>query len=30
MNNPFEVLGLKGWADQDEIRAAYRSCTARQ
>ena len=24
MNNPFEVLGLKGWADQDEIRAAYR------
>ena len=25
MNNPFEVLGLKGWADQEEIRAAYRS-----
>jgi preprotein translocase subunit Sec63 len=25
MNNPFEVLGLKGWADQDEIRAAYRT-----
>ena len=25
MNNPFEVLGLKGWADQDEIRTAYRS-----
>lgn len=24
MNNPFEVLGLKGWADQDEIRNAYR------
>ncbi len=25
MNNPFEVLGLKGWADQDEIRTAYRA-----
>ena len=25
MNNPFEVLGLKGWADQDEIRNAYRA-----
>ncbi len=25
MNNPFEVLGLKGWADADEIRAAYRA-----
>jgi curved DNA-binding protein CbpA len=25
MNNPFEVLGLKGWADQDEIRTAYRT-----
>ena len=25
MNNPFEVLGLKGWADQNEIRSAYRS-----
>ena len=25
MNNPFEVLGLKGWADQDEIRSAYRT-----
>ena len=25
MNNPFEVLGLKGWADQDEIRSAYRA-----
>ena len=25
MNNPFEVLGLKGWADQEEIRAAYRT-----
>jgi len=25
MNNPFEVLGLKGWADPDEIRSAYRS-----
>ena len=25
MNNPFEVLGLKGWADQTEIRNAYRA-----
>ena len=25
MNNPFEVLGLKGWADPDEIRTAYRT-----
>ena len=25
MNNPFEVLGLKGWADQAEIRNAYRA-----
>ena len=25
MNNPFEVLGLRGWADQDEIRSAYRA-----
>ena len=25
MNNPFEVLGLKGWADADEVRAAYRT-----
>ena len=25
MNNPFEVLGLKGWADQEEIRTAYRT-----
>ena len=25
MNNPFEVLGLKGWADQGEIRNAYRA-----
>ena len=25
MNNPFEVLGLKGWADQEEIRSAYRA-----
>ena len=25
MNNPFEVLGLRGWADQDEIRTAYRT-----
>ena len=25
MNNPFEVLGLRGWADPDEIRAAYRA-----
>ena len=25
MNNPFEVLGLKGWADQTEIRNAYRT-----
>ncbi len=25
MSNPFEVLGLKGWAGQDEIRSAYRS-----
>ena len=25
MNNPFEVLGLKGWADQEEIRNAYRA-----
>ena len=25
MNNPFEVLGLKGWATPDEIRSAYRT-----
>ena len=25
MNNPFEVLGLKGWAGPDEIRTAYRT-----
>ena len=25
MINPFEVLGLKGWATPDEIRTAYRS-----
>lgn len=25
MNNPFEVLGLKGWATPDEIRVAYRT-----
>ncbi len=25
MNNPFEVLGLRGWADQEEIRNAYRA-----
>ena len=25
MINPFEVLGLKTWADADEVRAAYRS-----
>ena len=25
MNNPFEVLGLKGWAGPDEIRSAYRA-----
>ena len=25
MNNPFEVLGLKGWASPDEIRSAYRT-----
>ena len=25
MNNPFEVLGLKGWATPDEIRGAYRT-----
>ena len=25
MNNPFEVLGLKGWANPDEIRVAYRT-----
>ena len=25
MNNPFEVLGLKGWAGPDEIRNAYRT-----
>ena len=25
MNNPFEGLGLKGWADQEEIRNAYRA-----
>ena len=25
MNNPFEVLGLKGWAGPDEIRTAYRA-----
>ena len=29
MNNPFEVLGLKGWADQEEIRAAYRALVKR-
>jgi len=25
MSTPFEVLGLRAWADPDEIRAAYRS-----
>ena len=25
MNNPFEVLGLKGWATTEEIRTAYRT-----
>lgn len=25
MDNPFEVLGLKAWADPEEIRAAYRA-----
>ena len=25
MNNPFEVLGLKGTATPEEIRSAYRS-----
>jgi len=25
MNNPFEVLGLKGWATPEEIRTAYRA-----
>ena len=25
MNNPFEVLGLKGWATPEEIRSAYRT-----
>ena len=25
MNNPFEVLGLRAWADADEVRTAYRS-----
>ena len=25
MPNPFETLGLKAWADPDEIRAAYRA-----
>ena len=25
MNNPFEVLGLKGLATPDEIRSAYRA-----
>ena len=25
MNNPFEVLGLKGWAAPEEIRSAYRA-----
>ena len=29
MNNPFEVLGLRGWADQDEIRSAYRTLVKR-
>ena len=29
MNNPFEVLGLKGWADPDEIRNAYRALVKR-
>ena len=29
MNNPFEVLGLKGWANQDEIRSAYRALVKR-
>ena len=29
MNNPFEVLGLKGWADQEEIRNAYRALVKR-
>lgn len=25
LDNPFEVLGLKAWADPDEIRSAYRA-----
>lgn len=25
MNNPYEVLRLKGWASQDEVRSAYRA-----
>ena len=25
MNNPYEVLRLKGWATQDEVRSAYRA-----
>lgn len=29
MNNPFEVLGLKGWADAEEIRCAYRNLVKR-
>ena len=29
MNNPFEVLGLKGWATPDEIRTAYRALVKR-
>lgn len=29
MNNPFEVLGLKGTADSDEIRSAYRALVKR-
>ena len=29
MNNPFEVLGLKGWADPEEIRNAYRTLVKR-
>ena len=29
MNNPFEVLGLKGTADADEIRSAYRALVKR-
>ena len=29
MDNPFEVLGLQGWADQDEIRSAYRMLVKR-